>query len=74
MEIHVTVTPNAREAAVLRIDDLNYKVKVNAKPADGKANARLMAILAEYFKVSKSRIRIIRGFTSRNKVVEVGLG
>jgi hypothetical protein len=74
MEVHVTVTPNAREAAVLRIDDLNYKVKVNAKAVDGKANERLVAVMAEYFKVPKSRVRITRGFASRKKTIEIRQG
>ena len=74
MEIRVTVMPNAREAAVLRIDDLNYRVRVNAKPIGGKANERLVEILAEHFRVPKSRIRIIRGLTSRNKIVQVQTG
>jgi len=71
MEIKVTATPNAKFPAVVKINESNYKVKVNARAAEGKANARLVEILAEYFNVSKSHIRILKGANSRNKVVEI---
>jgi len=73
MKVNVTVMPNATEASVVRTGDLDYRVRVNAKPADGKANVRLVGIMAEYFKVPKSRVRIIRGLASRAKVLEIRL-
>jgi uncharacterized protein len=49
-----------------------YKVKVDAKAVDGKANIRLIEILAEHFDVPFGAIRIISGATSKEKVIEVG--
>jgi hypothetical protein len=71
MRINVKVTPNAKRPMVLRIDDGNYRVKVDARAVEGKANDRLTELLAEHFGVSRSRVRIIRGVGSRNKVIEV---
>lgn len=48
-----------------------YKIYVTAAPEQGKANKKMFELLAEYFKVSKSQIRIIKGETSRNKIVEI---
>lgn len=48
------------------------KVKLTAAPVDGKANDALITLLAKHFEVSKSKIKIVRGGTSKDKVVEVG--
>jgi len=48
-------------------------VAVSAPPEKGKANERLIELLAEHFRVAKSRIKIVSGHTSRSKVVEVDL-
>ncbi len=69
MEINVIVTPNAKSANVVKIDDLTYKVRVDAPANEGRANLRLMEILADHFDVPKSHVRIIRGSKGRNKLV-----
>lgn len=46
-------------------------VRVTAPPVDGKANAALIRLLAKEYGVPKSRIRIVQGETSRDKVVEL---
>ncbi len=46
-------------------------VRVTAPPVDGKANKALLALLAKEFKVPKSKIRIIQGETSRDKLIEL---
>ena len=75
MEINVRVTPNAKTAhamnAVVKIDEKNYMVKVNAPAIEGKANRRLLEIMADYFNVKKSSVRILKGMSSRNKVLEI---
>jgi uncharacterized protein len=65
------VTPNAKIPTVVKGDDDVYKVKVNARASEGKANMRLVEILAEHFNVPKSHIRILKGLGSRNKLVEI---
>ena len=73
MRIGVTVTPNARSPLVTRVDDANYKVRVDARAVEGKANERLVELLAEHFGVPKSHVRIMRGLGSRKKIVDVEL-
>jgi uncharacterized protein (TIGR00251 family) len=68
--IAVKVTPNARKAGVT-LEGSVLKVKVTAPAVDGKANSALIEVLAKYFNVRKSAIAIIRGETSRTKVVQV---
>ncbi|MDE1846135.1 MAG: DUF167 domain-containing protein [Candidatus Micrarchaeota archaeon] len=75
MEIKVRVTPNSKTAhvmnAVIKIDETNFAVKVNAPATENRANKRLVEIMADYFHVRKSCVKIISGLNSRNKVLEV---
>jgi len=47
------------------------KVRLTAPPVDGAANEALVALLAERLGVPKRQVVIVRGATSRQKVVEV---
>jgi len=47
------------------------QARVTAPPVDGKANKALIALLAKEFKTPKSKIRIVQGETSRDKLVEL---
>ena len=71
MRISVRVSPNSREARVVNIGEGEYEVRVDEKPEGGRANKRLIEILSEHFKVPKSRIFIVSGTKSRDKIVEV---
>jgi len=67
--LYVTVQPKAKKVGVEKISDDTYKVRVHAAPEKGAANKEVIAALAAYFDVPLSRIRIVRGEKSRNKVV-----
>lgn len=71
MKIFVKAKPNAREEKVEKIDDSNYIVSVKEPPVKGKANEAIRNALAVYFKTASSRVKIISGFGSRNKVIEI---
>ena len=69
--INVRVTANSREASVSRTGETSLEVRVDERAIGGRANKRLLEILAEHFKVPKSRITIVKGTKSRDKVVEI---
>ena len=71
MLIRVYVTPNATEARVVKVSDDYFEVRVDEMAVGGRANKRLLEILAEHFKVQKSRISILKGTKTRNKLVQV---
>ncbi|QEQ00489.1 DUF167 domain-containing protein [Thermosynechococcus sp. QKsg1] len=68
---HLVVKPNARASSVAVDSAGQLVVAVRAPATDGKANQELIAVLAAYFQVPKSRVRLIKGHTSRYKVVEL---
>ncbi len=69
MKLRVKVIPNARKQEVIEGEVL--KVKVRAPPEGGRANEELIEVLAKHFNVPKRNVRIISGFKSRCKLVEV---
>ncbi len=47
------------------------RVKVTAPPVDAAANEALLRLLAEKLDRARSRIELVRGHTSRHKVIKV---
>jgi uncharacterized protein (TIGR00251 family) len=70
MKIQVKVMPNSRTEEVNQEGD-SFLVRVKEPPREGKANHAIIRLLAEHFGVHKSRVRILSGFRSKNKVIEV---
>jgi uncharacterized protein (TIGR00251 family) len=70
MKIQVKVKPNSKTEETSQEGD-SFIVKVKEPPKEGKANQAVIKLLAEHFSVSKSQVRILSGFKSRNKVIEV---
>lgn len=66
----VKVVPNAsrNEIADWQADG-SLKVRIQTPPQDGKANKALIAFLAKQVGVSKNQIKIVRGETSRQKLI-----
>ena len=58
------VTPGARVES-LEIVDGRLLAKVRVKPEDGKATDAVLALLAQGLGVGVSRLRLLRGATSR---------
>ena len=70
MIINVRVTPRARVQKIFADGD-SLRVYTNAAPTDGAANAAVIKMLAKHYGVPKSSIRIVRGETSHDKVIEI---
>ncbi|HZI30336.1 MAG TPA: DUF167 domain-containing protein [Gemmatimonadaceae bacterium] len=70
--IEVRVQPRASSNQVIGYRDGVLRVRVQASPIDGAANDALVRLLADEFGVARRQVRIVSGFGSRNKIVEVG--
>jgi uncharacterized protein len=70
-EIAVRLQPRARRTEVVGERAGAVVIRVSAPPVDGKANAALCAFLADRAGVARSRVRIVRGTASRDKLVRV---
>jgi len=69
---HIRVLPrSSRNEVVGEMSDGTLKVKLTAPPVDGKANEALIELLADHFDIAKSKIKILKGLTSKNKVIQI---
>jgi uncharacterized protein len=71
MKINVKAKAGAREEKVEKIDESNFVVSVKEPPVQGKANFAITKALAEYFGTSSYNVRLISGFSSKQKVFEI---
>ncbi|HEY4612251.1 MAG TPA: DUF167 domain-containing protein [Bacteroidota bacterium] len=71
MKIQIHVKTNARKNSVEVRDDGSLLVCVNVPPVEGKANAKVIELLAEHFRKPKSAFTIRAGKTSKRKLIEV---
>lgn len=71
MRVFVKAKPNAKERLVQKIDDSHYIVYVTEPPTGGKANLAITKAIAEYLGVTASRVNIVSGHTSKQKVIEI---
>lgn len=69
--LKVRVQPRASRNQVDGFEDDTLRLRVTAPPTDGKANAGVIALLARSLGVSKSRLEIVRGHGSRDKLINV---
>lgn len=65
------IQPGAKKTEICGLHGDALKVRLAAPPVDGKANAALLAFIADLLGVAKSRVSLKSGQTSRRKVVEV---
>ncbi len=72
--IQVKVTPRARVSSLTQAPDGTWIAKLKSPPVDGKANAELIALVAEQFGCSKAAVSIKSGASGRKKFVRVLAG
>ena len=71
MLIKVKVFPKSREEKVVEKSKDSFEVWVKEEPKRGLANKAVIRILASYFGVAESKIRLIKRFEKGNKISEI---
>lgn len=69
--VPVRAAPRSKRDAVIGVHEGSLKVALTAPPVDGEANAALIAFLAKALGVPKKSITLLRGDTSRTKLVAI---
>jgi uncharacterized protein (TIGR00251 family) len=71
-KLKIRVTTRAKRDEVLTIlDDGTIKVRLTAPPVEGKANEALIKYFSGILEIPRSRIEILSGLKSRNKLVSI---
>jgi len=71
VEIKLLVLPRSSHSKIVGLHNDAVKIKLNKPPIDGQANAECCRVAAKYFGVSKTRVSILRGASSRQKTILV---
>lgn len=83
MRIVVRAKPNAKIEMMERVGQptlnfdegrpemVEYKISVKAPPVDGRANDAIIKVLAKYFDVAPSVIRLVSGAMAKRKIFEI---
>ena len=69
LKLHVT--PGAREDGIAGWQGDSLRVRVRARPEKGLANEAALRLLAGRLNLPRSRLNLLRGATSRDKLIEV---
>lgn len=73
MLIKVKVFPNSKKQEIIKKSENSFEVKVKEKPIMGKVNRGVIKIFSEFFEISESKIKLIRGFKQKNKIFEINI-
>ena len=67
---NIRVTPHSKQNKVVESGGV-LRVYTTVAPENGRANSAVIELLADYLDVPKSKIKILKGLTGRDKVVAV---
>lgn len=73
VHLNIRATPGAAKNQFLGLHGDYLKVSVKAIPENGAANTELIKFLADYFKLSRQSILLLRGETARYKLIQLPL-
>jgi len=71
MKIFVKAKPLSRATKIEKVDDNHFIVWVKEPPFKGLANKAIIKIISDYFFVQADEVKIVSGFTSSNKLIEI---
>jgi len=69
MKLHLKVHAGSSQEKIVKLEDGSYEIWIKEKAIEGRANEHLIKFLKKYF---DSEVRLVSGFGSKKKIVEVG--
>jgi len=69
--LRIRVQPRSSQEGFAEVVGEQIKLRVNAPPVGGKANAQVIRFLAKSFKVPRSQVEILSGETGRDKRIRI---
>lgn len=71
MYIHVFVTAGVKKESFKQKSEDHFEILVKEKAERNMANIRVMELVAEHFKVSKNKVRIVNGHHHPSKLLVI---
>ena len=73
MRVRVKAKPNAKRNKISDLGDNFFEISVKSPPIKGRANKEIVSLLAEYFKINQSQIKMIVGRSARLKLFDLDI-
>jgi uncharacterized protein (TIGR00251 family) len=70
MIIRARIKPNSKSLAIEKVGN-ELVVRVKAPAVDGKANEAAIKLIAQYYDIPRTKVKLTRGAISRQKVFEI---
>lgn len=72
MKISALLKPNSKHREeVVQNEDGSLTIFTKSPAVEGRANKAALQLLADYYNVSKTKVRLVRGGTSKYKIFEI---
>ena len=71
VELVLHIQPGAKRTSIEGVHGDALKIRLAAPPVEGRANEALLRFLADEFHVPVRQVTLLRGATSRRKVVRI---
>jgi uncharacterized protein (TIGR00251 family) len=71
IRLAIQVAPNARKNEIVGPLDDSLKLRLQAQPIEGQANAALVRYLADLLQVPRTAVTVTHGLTAKRKLIEV---
>jgi len=71
MLIKVKVKTKAKQAQVIKKDKTSFIVKTTQPAQQGRANQAVQKLLADFFNLSKNKVRLIKGGKQAHKIFNI---
>ena len=69
--LKVKAYPNSSKNSIVKKSEDSFEIMVKEKPVKGLANKRIVLMLSTYFKISENKVKLIKGFKTRNKIFKI---
>lgn len=73
MLIHVKVKTESRENKIVKKNETSYIVHTKEKAENNRANSAVILLVADYFNVTRGRVKIVTGHHAPSKILDVGV-
>ncbi len=71
MKITVKAHPRSKRSEIKKLAENNYEVWFNVAPVQGKANEKIVEMLAGYFEIAKRRVVLLSGEKGKIKTFKI---
>lgn len=71
LTIEVKVKPKSKSSSLDKLTDNIYYAHIHSLAEKNKANLELLQLIATYFKVNQTQIKILKGLSSKNKIIGI---